>query len=401
MKILVLNSGSSSLKYQLFDMPNENPLCSGLVDRIGLEEPTITHKIYKNGKEDRFKSTVNIPNHEEGLLKVTQLLTDPEKGVIQNTSDVEAIGHRVVHGGEQFASTTLITDEVKAKIKELFAIAPLHNPPNLIGITVAERVFPKVKQVAVFDTAFHQTMPPLSYRFAIPKEMYFEMGIRAYGFHGTSHQYVSKKANEYLNNPNAKIITIHLGNGCSMAAIDSGKSVDTSMGLGPMGGLIMGTRAGDVDPSIIFHLINEKGFSAKEVNDILNKKSGLLGLCGYSDMRDVKQAISDGNKDARLAYDLYAYRIQKYIGTFTAVLKDLDAIVFTAGIGENDGDMREAVCKGMGYFGMELDKNKNSLQSNQSREINTSSSKVKILVIPTNEELEIGQQTYTLVKGMK
>jgi len=401
MKILVLNSGSSSLKYQLFDMPNENPLCSGLVDRIGLEESTITHKIYKNGKEDRFKSTVNIPNHEEGLLKVTQLLTDPEKGVIQNTSDVEAIGHRVVHGGEQFASTTLITDEVKAKIKELFAIAPLHNPPNLIGITVAERVFPKVKQVAVFDTAFHQTMPPLSYRFAIPKEMYFEMGIRAYGFHGTSHQYVSKKANEYLNNPNAKIITIHLGNGCSMAAIDSGKSVDTSMGLGPMGGLIMGTRAGDVDPSIIFHLINEKGFSAKEVNDILNKKSGLLGLCGYSDMRDVKQAISDGNKDARLAYDLYAYRIQKYIGTFTAVLKDLDAIVFTAGIGENDGDMREAVCKGMGYFGMELDKNKNSLQSNQSREINTSSSKVKILVIPTNEELEIGQQTYTLVKGMK
>jgi acetate kinase len=401
MKILVLNSGSSSLKYQLFDMPNENPLCSGLVDRIGLEESTITHKIYKNGKEDRFKSTVNIPNHEEGLLKVTQLLTDPEKGVIQNTSDVEAIGHRVVHGGEQFASTTLITDEVKAKIKELFAIAPLHNPPNLIGITVAERVFPKVKQVAVFDTAFHQTMPPLSYRFAIPKEMYFEMGIRAYGFHGTSHQYVSKKANEYLNNPNAKIITIHLGNGCSMAAIDSGKSVDTSMGLGPMGGLIMGTRAGDVDPSIIFHLINEKGFSAKEVNDILNKKSGLLGLCGYSDMRDVKQAMSDGNKDARLAYDLYAYRIQKYIGTFTAVLKDLDAIVFTAGIGENDGDMREAVCKGMGYFGMELDKNKNSLQSNQSREINTSSSKVKILVIPTNEELEIGQQTYTLVKGMK
>jgi len=401
MKILVLNSGSSSLKYQLFDMPNENPLCSGLVDRIGLEESTITHKIYKNGKEDRFKSTVNIPNHEEGLLKVTQLLTDPEKGVIQNTSDVEAIGHRVVHGGEQFASTTLITDEVKAKIKELFAIAPLHNPPNLIGITVAERVFPKVKQVAVFDTAFHQTMPPLSYRFAIPKEMYFEMGIRAYGFHGTSHQYVSKKANEYLNNPNAKIITIHLGNGCSMAAIDSGKSVDTSMGLGPMGGLIMGTRAGDVDPSIIFHLINEKGFSAKEVNDILNKKSGLLGLCGYSDMRDVKQAISHGNKDARLAYDLYAYRIQKYIGTFTAVLKDLDAIVFTAGIGENDGDMREAVCKGMGYFGMELDKNKNSLQSNQSREINTTSSKVKILVIPTNEELEIGQQTYTLVKGMK
>jgi acetate kinase len=399
MKILVLNSGSSSLKYQLFDMPNENPLCSGLVDRISLKESTITHKIYINGKEDQFKLTLDIKNHEEGLLKVTQLLTDPEKGVIENTHDVEAIGHRVVHGGEQFASTTLITDEVKSKIKELFAIAPLHNPPNLLGITVAEMVFPKVKQVAVFDTAFHQTMAPLSYRFAIPKEMYTELGIRAYGFHGTSHQYVSKKAHQYLNNPNAKIITIHLGNGCSMTAIDSYRSVDTSMGLGPMGGLIMGTRAGDVDPSIIFHLINERGFSAMEVNDILNTKSGLLGLCGYSDMRDVKQAIADGNQDAKLAYELYAYRIQKYIGTFTAALKGLDAIVFTAGIGENDMDMREAVCNGMDFFGMQLDKNKNSMRSNLAREISTNSSKVKILVIPTNEELEIGQQTYALVKS--
>jgi acetate kinase len=398
MKILVLNSGSSSLKYQLFEMPNESPLCSGLVDRIGLEGATITHKVFRKGDEDRLKLSGSIKDHEEGLIKITQLLTDPEQGVIQNTAEVEAIGHRVVHGGEQFASTTLISSEVKKKIKALFAIAPLHNPPNLLGITVAERVFPKARQVAVFDTAFHQTMPPLSYRFAIPKEMYTEMGIRAYGFHGTSHQYVSKKANQYLNNPKAKIITIHLGNGSSMAAIDSGRSVDTSMGLGPMGGLVMGTRAGDIDPSIIFHLINERGYSSREVNDILNKKSGLLGLCGFSDMRDVKQAIAEGKEDAKLAYELYAYRIQKYIGTFSAVLKGLDAIVFTAGIGENDSDMREAVCKGMGFFGLQLDSKKNSLQSNQIREVNTPASKVKILVIPTNEELEIGQQTYALVK---
>lgn len=398
MKILVLNSGSSSLKYQLFEMPNESPLCSGLVDRIGLPQSTITHKVFPQGLEKVFKMELPIKDHEEGLLQVTKLLTDQDAGVISSTEEVKAIGHRVVHGGERFATTTLITDEVKAKIEELFALAPLHNPPNHLGIVVAERVFPQAKQVAVFDTAFHQSMPPLSYRFAIPKEMYTELGIRAYGFHGTSHQYVSKKAATYLQNPKAKIITIHLGNGSSMTAIDSGKSVDTSMGLGPMGGLVMGTRSGDIDPSIIFHLINERGFSPKDVNDILNKKSGLLGLCGFSDMRDVKNAVSEGNEDAKLAYDLYAYRIQKYIGTYTAVLKGLDAVVFTAGIGENDAEMREAVCKDMNFFGIILDKEKNKLRTADIREINTEDSKVKVLVIPTNEELEIGQQTYALIQ---
>lgn len=398
MKILVLNSGSSSLKYQLFEMPNEAPLCSGLLDRIGLPQSTITHKVYAQGREKVFKMETPIKDHEEGLLEVTKLLTDQEAGVISSTDEVKAIGHRVVHGGEKFATTTLITDEVKAKIEELFALAPLHNPPNHLGIVVAERVFPQAKQVAVFDTAFHQSMPPLSYRFAIPKAMYTEMGIRAYGFHGTSHQYVSKKATEYLQNPKAKIITIHLGNGSSMTAIDSGKSVDTSMGLGPMGGLVMGTRSGDIDPSIIFHLINERGFSPKDVNDVLNKKSGLLGLCGFSDMRDVKKAITEGNEDAKLAYDLYAYRIQKYIGTYSAVLKGLDAVVFTAGIGENDAEMREAVCNGMEFFGISLDYQKNSIRSSEIREINTENSKVKVLVIPTNEELEIGQQTYALIQ---
>jgi len=397
MKILVLNSGSSSLKYQLFEMPNETPLCSGLVDRIGLENSTLTHNFHRNGEKEVFKIEGKIKDHEEGLLAVNKLLLDPEKGVISSVDEVVAIGHRVVHGGEQFASTTLITQEVKDKIKELFALAPLHNPPNFIGITVAERVFPNAQQIAVFDTAFHQSMPPRAYRYAIPKELYTDLGIRAYGFHGTSHLYVSKKAIEYLKNPDAKIITIHLGNGSSMTAIKGGQSIDHSMGLGPMGGLVMGTRSGDIDPSIIFHLINERGFKAKEVNEILNKKSGLLGLCGLSDMRDVKKAMEEGNQDAILAYEMYAYRIQKYIGTFTASLNGLDAIVFTAGIGENDPDMREAVCKDMEFFGVLLDKLKNKIKSSDIREVNQMGSKVKILVIPTNEELEIGKQAFALI----
>ena len=398
MKILVLNSGSSSLKYQLFEMPNEQALCTGLVDRIGLEHSSITHKTFVKGKESKHQVELAIPDHEGALLRVTELLKDPKVGVLKDNTEIEAIGHRVVHGGEQFAATTLITEEVKAKIKGLFALAPLHNPPNYLGITVAERVFPQAKQVAVFDTAFHQSMPALAYRYALPKSMYTDLGIRAYGFHGTSHQYVSKKASEYLNNSKAKIITIHLGNGCSMTAVDSGKSVDTSMGLGPMGGLVMGTRAGDIDPSIIFHLINERAYSAQEVNDILNKKSGLLGLSGLSDMRDVKNAITEGSPDAKLAYELYAYRIQKYIGAFAAVLKGLDAIVFTAGVGENDADMREAVCKNMDFFGIILDTKLNRAGNKNIREVNKSSSAVKILVIPTNEELEIGQQTFELIR---
>lgn len=400
MKILVLNSGSSSLKYQLFDMPDENPLCSGLVDRIGQDGASLKHKTYTEGKEEVFHISRTIKDHEESLQLVTQLLVDAEKGVLSSMDQVKAIGHRVVHGGEQFASTTLITNEVKEKIKALFALAPLHNPPNYLGITVAERIFPKAKQVAVFDTAFHQTMPERAYRFAITKELYTELGIRSYGFHGSSHQYVTKKALDHLNNPKAKIITIHLGNGSSMAAVDAGKSIDNTMGLGPMGGLVMGTRCGDIDPSIIFYLLNQKGYTPQSVNDLLNKKSGLLGLAGFSDMRDVKSAVAEGNPDAILAYELYAYRIQKYIGAFTAAMNGLDAIVFTAGIGENDPDMRAAVCKDMDYFGIDMDPEKNQKRSSELKEVNSQSSKVKILVIPTNEELEIGQQTYQKVAAL-
>ncbi|UJP65058.1 acetate/propionate family kinase [Mongoliitalea daihaiensis] len=399
MKILVINSGSSSLKYQLFDMPHESPLCMGLVDRIGLETGSISHKVWKDGELHTFSMQMPIPNHEVGLQQVTTLLVDSEKGILQALDEVKAIGHRVVHGGEEFASTTVIDAHVKDKIKELFALAPLHNPPNYIGIEVAEKVFPNATQVAVFDTAFHQTMPARAYRYAIPKALYQDKGIRAYGFHGSSHQYVSKKAATYLDGAASKLIVVHLGNGSSITAVKDGQSIDHSMGLGPMGGLVMGTRAGDIDPSIIFHLINERGYAAQEVNDMLNKKSGLVGLCGYSDMRDVKEAIAKGDSDAALAYEIYAYRIKKYIGSYVAVLNGLDALIFTAGIGENDAEMRAAACQDLSYLGIELDAEKNSIRSSEVREVQKKGSAVKILVIPTNEELEIGQQTYVLVNN--
>jgi len=401
MKILVLNAGSSSLKYQLFDMPDENPRCSGLVDRIGNNQSSITHNIFIGGEKKTYQVAAVILDHESALKAVTKLLVDSEKGVLANMDQVIAIGHRVVHGGEAFSSTTLINDAVKEKIKALFSLAPLHNPPNLLGIEVAERIFPTAEQVAVFDTAFHQSMPPRAYRYAIPKGLYEEKGIRAYGFHGSSHQYVTRQATSYLKKPNAKIITVHLGNGCSITAVKNGQSVDHSMGLGPMGGLVMGTRSGDIDPSIIFHLIQERGYSSKDVNELLNKKSGMLGLCGFSDMRDVKQAIQEGNKDAILAYELYAYRIKKYIGAYVAALNGLDALVFTAGVGENDPDMRAAVCAEMDFLGIQLDSPLNQSTHSGIREINTPSSKAKVLVIPTNEELEIGQQTYELMKKIE
>lgn len=401
MKILVLNSGSSSLKYQVFDFPNSSPLCTGLVERIGLDGSKIKHRRFRDGGKEKFNFEEEIPNHEKGLMKVAHILLDPATGVLRDKEEVRAIGHRVVHGGEQFASTTLVTEEVKEKIEALISLAPLHNPPNLLGIQVAERIFPEAKQVAVFDTAFHQTMPPKAYRFAIPKNLYQNMGIRAYGFHGSSHQYVSKIAIDYLRNPGAKLISIHLGNGSSVTAIHKGISIDHSMGLGPMGGLVMGTRCGDLDPSVIFHLINERGIAASELNDILNKQSGLQGLCGHSDMRDVKTAVSEADGDAMLAYELYAYRIQKYIGSYAATLNGIDAIIFTAGIGENDAEMREKVCSNLDFLGIQIDRNLNQIRISEPREINRPDSKVKILVIPTNEELEIGEQTFRLVNAIK
>ena len=397
MNIFVVNSGSSSIKYQLFKMPNEKPICTGLVERIGLENSVITHKLFLNSEEKVIRRQVDLNDHEAGLHEVAQLLTDPEIGVIHNPEEIDAVGHRVVHGGESFASTTVITKEVKDEIKRLFSLAPLHNPPNYLGIEVAEKIFTKAKQIAVFDTAFHQTIPEKAYRYAIPQALYHDMGIRQYGFHGTSHKYVTEKALGYLKNASAKIITVHLGNGCSMTAVNAGKSVDTSMGFGPVCGLIMGTRSGDVDPFIIFHMVNQLGYSLDQVNNLLNKQSGMLGLTGFSDMRDITKAIAEGSHDAELAYEMYAYRIKKYIGSYAAVLNGVDAIVFTGGVGENDLNVRRMACTGMDYLGIKLDEEKNKIRSGEIREINRVDSPTKILIIPTNEELEIVKQCYELL----
>ncbi len=394
MNVFVINSGSSSIKYQLISMPEAKVLCSGLVDRIGLEGSKVEHKSFLPQGDVKKVLEIPVPNHSVGLQEVAKLLTDAEVGVISDPSEVEVVGHRVVHGGEKFASTQVITPEIKAKIKELFPLAPLHNPANYLGIEVAESIFPHARQIAVFDTAFHQTMPAQAYRMAIPNDLYAQNGIRAYGFHGTSHKYVSERAGEFLKKTDAKLITIHLGNGCSMAAVEGGKCVDTSMGLGPMNGLIMGTRAGDIDQSVIFYLVRELGYSLDEVNNLLNKKSGMLGLTGFSDMRDIGKLYHQGQPEAILAYQLYAYRIKKYIGSFAAVMNGLDAIVFTGGVGENDQLTRTLVCEKMDFLGIKLDSEKNKLPNTGLRAIQAENSSVQILVIPTNEELEIARQCF-------
>lgn len=396
MKVVIINSGSSSIKYQLIDMPAKEVICTGMIDRIGLDSSNL---VYKTDK-DSLEETVAIPNHKVGLERIARLLMDDNIGVIKSTKEIEAVGHRVVHGGASFSDTVAITDAVKEKIKQLFELAPLHNPANLEGINVAEEIFATAKQVAVFDTAFHQTMPEVAYKYAIPNDLLLKNKIRAYGFHGTSHKYVSEKAISYLKSVNVSsknIITIHLGNGCSITAVKDGKSVDHSMGFGPSNGLVMGTRAGDIDQSVIFYMVNTLGYSLDEVNNLLNKQSGMLGLTGFSDLRDIQEQAAKGNADCQLALDMNVYRIKKYIGSYAAVLNGLDAIVFTAGIGENSAYIREQVCADMGYFGLTLDEVKNEIRSKEIREINTGGSKTKILVIPTNEEVEIANQVYDLL----
>jgi acetate kinase len=399
MKILVINAGSSSIKYQLIEMPAQNVLCNGMIDRIGLDTSNLTYTTPNNKVEE----SATIPDHKTGLEKVAAFLMDKEIGVIKNADEITAVGHRVVHGGSLFTNTVLINEEVKNQIKELFDLAPLHNPANLEGINVSSTIFRKAQQIAVFDTAFHQTIPPVAHQYALPNYLLKENKIRMYGFHGTSHKYVSEKAIEYLNQTSAtkssKIITIHLGNGCSMTAINDGKSIDHSLGFGPMNGLLMGTRSGDVDQSIIFYLVNTLKYSLNDVNNLLQKQSGMLGLTGYSDLRDIEMHANDGNLECQLALAMNAYRIKKYIGSYAAILNGLDAIVFTAGIGENSAHMRKLACTDMSYFGIELDDSKNEIQSKNIREINTENSKTKILVIPTNEEIEIANQVYALISN--
>lgn len=392
MKIVIINSGSSSIKYQLIDMPSKEVICSGMIDRIGLETSNFSYKTNK----DSLEEILPIPNHKIGLEKISSLLMDEKLGVIKSTAEIEAVGHRVVHGGASFSDTVLITEEVKEKIKQLFELAPLHNPANLEGIIVAEEVFSSAKQIAVFDTAFHQTMPEVAYRYAIPNYLLTENKIRAYGFHGTSHKYVSEKAIGFLEK-SSKIITVHLGNGCSITAVKDGKSIDHSMGFGPMNGLIMGTRSGDIDQSVIFYMVNTLGYKLSEVNTVLQKQSGMLGLTGHSDLRDIQANAEKGDLNCQLALDMNVYRIKKYIGSYAAVLNGIDAIVFTAGIGENSAYIRKSVCADMQFLGLELDEAKNAIRSSEIREINTANSKTKILVVPTNEELEIANQVYDLI----
>ena len=394
MKILVLNSGSSSIKYQLFRMPQEEVICSGLVERIGLENAEIHYKSNFN----KIDEVTHIPNHKIGLEKIVDLLLHEKVGVIKSTSEIEAVGHRVVHGGSTFSNTTIVNQEVKDKIKDLFSLAPQHNPANYEGIIVAETIFPEAKQIAVFDTAFHQSIPVEAYKYSIPNKFLTENKIRLYGFHGTSHKYVSEKAMDYLGIQNSNIITIHLGNGCSMTAVKNGKSVDHTLGFAPVTGLIMGTRSGDIDHAIIFHLVNNLGYDLNEVNNMLQKESGMLGLTGYSDLRDIEAEAEKGNKECQLALDMNAYRIKKYIGSYAAAMNGLDAIVFTAGIGENSDVIRKLVCTNMEFFGIELDEEKNKVRAKKITEIHTNNSKTKILIVPTNEEVEIAKQSYELIQ---
>lgn len=398
MNIFVINSGSSSIKYQLFHMPSTKPLCTGLVERIGLANSKVTHKTFVNGEEKSTVYSLEIKDHEAGLNKVNSLLTDKKTGVISSTTDIKVVGHRIVHGGEAFTEPTIVTPEVMEKLKLTFQLAPLHNPSGYMGIEVAEKIFREATQVIVFDTAFHQTLLPKAFRYAIPNHFYKEHNIRVYGFHGTSHKYISGKAAEYFKRNDLKIISIHLGNGCSMAAVKDGKCVDTSMGFGPLSGLIMGTRSGDIDPTVVFYLVNTLGYDVNKVSDLLNKQSGMLGLTGFSDMRDISKAVDAGDEAAKLAYDMYAYRIKKFIGAYAAILNGLDAIIFTAGVGENDALTRELVCKDMEYTGLYLDTEKNKMKESGIREISQTGAGVKVLIIPTNEELEIANQCYGLLK---
>ncbi len=398
MKILVLNCGSSSLKYQLIDMSNEEVLCVGLVERIGIEGSVLKQE--KDGVEGKLILEQPMKNHQDAIKLVLDSVVDSQYGGVKDIKEVEAVGHRVVHGGEKFAKSVLITDEVKAALEECIELAPLHNPANIMGIEACEAILPGVPMVGVFDTAFHQTMPKSSYLYGLPHELYTKYGVRRYGFHGTSHRYVSQRAAAMLgkNIEDCKIITCHLGNGASVAAIDGGKSVDTSMGFTPLEGLIMGTRCGDIDAAILPFLMEKEGLDAKGLSDLMNKKSGVYGMTGISsDFRDIEDAASQNNELAQVALESYSKKVKKYIGSYAAEMNGVDAVVFTAGVGENGIDMRADIMANMDFLGMKLDEEANKVRGKE-RVISTEDSKVKILLIPTNEELMIARDTLELVK---
>ena len=397
MKILVINAGSSSLKYQLIDMETEKVLAKGLCERIGIDGH-LKHTPLVEGKAV-FNEDVAMPTHSEAIAAVIDKLTSPQYGVVNSMKEIDAVGHRVVHGGEKFASSVLINDEVMKAIEECTPFAPLHNPANITGINACRAVMGNVPMVAVFDTAFHQTMPGKAFMYALPYQYYLSNGIRRYGFHGTSHRYVSSRCAELMGKPieELKIITCHMGNGSSIAAVDHGKCIDTSMGFTPLVGLPMGTRCGDLDAGIIQFLMNKYGYSIDEMLNILNKKSGVLGVSGVSsDFRDLDKAAAEGNERARLALDMFQYWVAKVAGSYVAAMNGVDAIVFTAGVGENDGQTRAAISKYFGYLGVEIDPAANAKRGEDVM-ISTPESKVKVFVIPTNEELVIARDTRDIV----
>ncbi|MFW5892601.1 MAG: acetate/propionate family kinase [Bacteroidota bacterium] len=399
MKILVLNCGSSSIKYQLINMANNAELLAkGLIERVGLKDSELKHQ--SKGKDTYFLIQ-DIPDHEVGIDLLLKVLLDQDYGVLKSINDILAVGHRVAHGGENFSASALITDEVKKNIEDVIELAPLHNPANLNGINSMEKLMPQVPQVAVFDTAFHQTIPPHAYMYALPYEFYENDKIRRYGFHGTSHKFVFQTACDalFMRRDNIRAITCHLGNGASICAIKNGKSIDTSMGLTPVEGLIMGTRTGDLDLGALLYIMKKKGINAEEANNLINKKSGMLGVSGISsDMRDIENAAwKEGDKRADLALEMYIYRIKKYIGAYTAALGGVDLIVFTGGVGENGPETREAICKGLDYLGLAFDAEKNTGLRGKLDMISKHDSKVKVMVVPTNEELVIAHDTLRIV----
>ena len=398
MKILVLNCGSSSIKYALYNMDDNSVMTSGGAERVGLDNAFVKVKL-SNGEKKQIMH--DIPEHTEGVKFIFSLLTDPEIGVIKSLDEIDAVGHRMVHGGEKFAKSVVITPEVIEAFKECSDLAPLHNPANLKGVDAVTELMPGLPQVGVFDTAFHQTMPARAYLYAVPYELYEKYGVRRYGFHGTSHRYVSARALEFLGMPveGSKVITAHIGNGGSLAAVVDGKCIDTTMGLTPLEGVMMGTRSGDIDAGAVAYIQKKLGLDADGISNLLNKKSGIAGLTGLSsDMRDIENAAKAGDEKAIAAQDSYFYRIKKYIGAYAAAMEGIDVLVFTAGVGENQVCMREAACEGLEFMGIKLDKAKNATIRGEDAVISTPDSKVKVVVIPTDEELMIASDTMALIK---
>lgn len=397
MMVLVINAGSSSLKYQLYRMKDEAVLAKGEIERIGMESAIISHE---PAHKPDVREAAEILDHTAAIRRIIAALIHPEYGVLRSAEEIEAVGHRVVHGGETFQDSAMVTPEVKQEIRRLFDLAPLHNPAHMMGIAAVESALPDIPQTVVFDTAFHQSMPPQSYLYPIPMVFYNKHKVRRYGFHGTSHAYVSERAADFLGKPleQLKVIACHIGNGASCAAILNGKSFDTSMGMTPLEGLMMGTRSGDIDPAIVPYVMAKEELTIGEVNSMLNKHSGLIAISGISsDVREIEQAMNNGDRNATLAYDMYEYRLRKCIGAYTAAMDGLDVLVFTAGVGENSATLRKKVCSRLSFFGIRLDENANSGNEQGERKISAPDSRVEVLVIPTNEELVIARDTYRLI----